>query len=65
MACCQFHGGQRDENGLVFCGAKTEPGKSYCDAHHYRVYHRVRPEIDRELQPERAGQFLLVRKQRE
>jgi hypothetical protein len=39
---CQFHGGQKDERGmLVFCGKPAKEGYSYCDEHHRRIYQRA------------------------
>ena len=39
---CQFHGGDKDERGLlVFCGKPAKEGYSYCSEHHRRVYQRA------------------------
>ena len=39
---CQFHGGNKSEDGfLVFCGKPLKPGYSYCAAHHAKVFQRV------------------------
>jgi hypothetical protein len=38
---CQFHGGQKDEQGfLVFCGKPVQPEYSYCSNHVRRIYQR-------------------------
>lgn len=41
---CQFHGGQKNEHGLlVFCGQPLKPDSSYCPEHHRKVYQRAAP----------------------
>lgn len=41
VRACQWHGGQKDEEGfLVFCGKPVRPDTSYCPEHYRRVYAR-------------------------
>lgn len=38
---CQFHGGEKNEQGfLVFCGKPAQPEYSYCLNHVRRIYQR-------------------------
>ncbi len=42
MCGCKYIGPEQDPQKaqLVYCGAKTLQGKSYCGDHYYRVYQR-------------------------
>jgi hypothetical protein len=38
---CQYHGGQKDEQGfLLFCGKPVQEEYSYCGDHVRRIYQR-------------------------
>ena len=68
MTGCQFVGPEQDPHRapLVYCGAKTITGKSYCGDHYWRVYQkgtapsgrRKEKEIDSEIESLKRAQEL-------